>query len=94
MARRNNRPKGGTMVRPIEKIAVPRGRCHFRSAKGKLRFLTEQDAQTALDQARATRARQHNSTAEKRFYRCELADGGCGDFHLTSLESWTPRGSA
>lgn len=94
MGRKNHRPRGGTLQAnrlPIEKMAVPRGRCYLRSRKGKLRFATEVEAARALEQAQAARHRIHSEHIEKRFYQCLVADGGCGDYHLTSRETWTPK---
>lgn len=49
----------------------------------KLKFDTEENAATALEQARA--AHSGSGHIEKRYYPCRE----CGGFHLTSREKWT-----
>jgi hypothetical protein len=75
---------------PIDKMVLPKGRCFFRSKKGKLIFSTKADAEKALVQAKANRKRQTaNGHVECRFYECP--EGGCGGFHLTSREQYEDR---
>jgi len=73
---------------PIEEIVVPKGRCYFRSRYGKLRF-TEAEIEKALRQAQQSRAAKGEVGGEERYYPCP--DGGCGDYHLTSRKTYTPR---
>jgi hypothetical protein len=71
---------------PIEKIVVPKGRCFFRSRHGKLRFSADEVAK-ALKQAQHNRKLKGSTHSEARYYECP--PGGCGDYHLTSRESYT-----
>lgn len=82
---RTHRParKGAPPPTPLERLVVPRGRCFRNSHKGKLRF-AEADATEALRQAQAKRARAGSAYSEERTYECKAAEGGCGDWHLTS----------
>jgi len=76
---------------PLEQMVIPKGRCYFRSRKGKLRF-TEAEVGKALEQARRSREARGlpPDTAAKRYYPCP--EGGCGDYHLTSRTEWIERG--
>lgn len=76
---------------PIEKLVVPKGRCYFRSRHGKLVFNRE-EAETALRQAQASRARRGTGHKESRIYECP--EGGCGGWHLTSRTQYQERGQA
>lgn len=76
---------------PIEGMAIPKGRCYFRSRYGKLRF-TEVEVEKALRRVKADRARRGSTHAEERYYPCDQP-GGCGDFHLTSRTEYTERGT-
>lgn len=71
----------------ITQMVVPKGRCHFRTRnpKGKLIF-TEAEAERALKQAQASRARRGSAYAEERTYACP--EGGCGGWHLTSRSTY------
>jgi hypothetical protein len=103
--RRATRPQNrrqaayGTPVRsapppePIERLVVPHGRCYRGSRMGKLRF-SEAEAQTALRQAQASRARKGSAYHEERVYECKISEGGCGDWHLTSRKTWEPRSAS
>lgn len=75
---------------PIEEMVVPVGKCYFRSRHGKLRF-TEAEVDKALKQAQRNRAASGSTHAEERYYPCP--EGGCGDYHLTSRTTYTPRGT-
>lgn len=78
---------------PVETLVVPNGRCFRNSRKGKLRF-TKDVVEKALRQAQASRKARGTTYAENRYYECLVAEGGCGDFHLTSRETYTPRSNA
>ena len=99
MSRKATQRRGGRRTHagpprpPIEDIVVPRGRCFRNSRKGKLRF-SEADAPKALKQAQANRARTGSAHCEERYYECKISEGGCGDFHLTSRQEYTPKGGA
>lgn len=75
----------------VEKLVVPKGKCFFRSRKGKMIF-TRVDAETALKQAQLDRVRRGSAYVEKRVYECP--PGGCGGWHLTSRETYVERGQA
>jgi hypothetical protein len=77
---------------PLDKMVLPKGRCFYRSRSGKLIFVTEKDAQTALRHAQQKRKTQPNGHVESRYYECP--EGGCGGFHLTSRETFEERGKA
>jgi hypothetical protein len=89
-ARRQQRA-GVPAAPPLEALVIPRGRCFRNSRKGKLRF-TKDDAPKALEQARIKRARTGSLYTEERFYECKEAEGGCGDYHLTSRSEYNERG--
>ena len=74
----------------LRDLVMPDGRCMRNPRRPKDIFLTEEKAQRALEQAQRTRIRMGSGHMEKRFYRCEVADGGCGGHHLTSRESYDP----
>jgi len=76
---------------PIEEMVVPVGKCYFRSRHGKLRF-TAGEVDKALAQAKRNREVNGNAYSEERYYECP--PGGCGDFHLTSRTTYTPRNGA
>jgi hypothetical protein len=78
---------------PLEALVVPRGKCFFRSRKGKLRF-SKADAPAALRQAQAKRQRTGSAHMEERVYECPVAQGGCGDWHLTSRTTYEERGTS
>ena len=65
-----------------EKIVRPVGLC---PKSHKLKFDTEENAATALTQARA--AHRGSGRIEKRYYKCP----DCSGFHLTSRETWVDR---
>ena len=74
---------------PVEKTIIPHGRCHLRHHK--LRFY-QHEVEKALRQAQALRkSRGQEAHMEKRAYHCPTAKGGCGDWHLTSRETWEDR---
>lgn len=52
-------------------------------------IFTEADANKALAQAQADRARRGSQHVEKRAYACP--PGGCGGYHLTSRETFVDR---
>jgi hypothetical protein len=85
---RGGRRAGWTPPPPVETLIVPKGRCFFRSRKGKLIF-TADEAQKALKQAQNGRQRAGKAYAESRAYPCP--EGGCGGFHLTSRETYVER---
>lgn len=89
-ARRQQRA-GMPAAVPLEALVIPRGRCFRNSRKGKLRF-SQSDAPKALEQARIKRTRSGSAYMEERFYECKIADGGCGDYHLTSRAEYEERG--
>lgn len=69
---------------PVETMVTPTGVCPTR----KLRFFPEAEAQAALRQAQAKRARLKASNGEQRYYACDI----CTGFHLTSRKEYLPRG--
>lgn len=75
---------------PVEKLVMPDGRCMRNPRRPKDIFKTAEKAQAALEQAQLIRARTGSGHVEKRFYLCEVAEGGCGGHHLTSRESYDP----
>lgn len=77
---------------PIEQMIVPKGKCFFRARHGKVIFRTEEEAQKALAQAQANRARKGTGHAESRYYSCP--EGGCGGFHLTSRTTYEDRSAS
>jgi hypothetical protein len=83
------RRAGWTPPPPVEQLIVPKGRCYFRSRKGKLIF-TETEAARALRQAQQARASRGQTYTESRSYACP--DGGCGGWHLTSRQTYTEKG--
>jgi hypothetical protein len=74
----------------LDDLVMPDGRCTRNPRRPKDIFFTEEKAQRALEQAQRTRIRMGSGHMEKRFYRCEVADGGCGGHHLTSREAYDP----
>lgn len=68
---------------PLEKMIVPHGKCGRKA-----RFDTEKEAAGALAQAQLNRKINGKLHAEKRYYKCDRA--GCGGWHLTSREAWSP----
>lgn len=85
---RGGRIAGWNPPPPVEHLVVPKGRCYFRSRKGKLIF-TEAETVTALKQLRAQRLSKGSGYVESRSYPCP--DGGCGGWHLTSREEYQER---
>lgn len=94
MPRKNRRPhppkrrRVNAAIPPppeIEHAIVPHGRCHMRH--GKLKFHAHEVAE-ALRQAQQRRRSQGQLVGmECRYYECP----GCGSWHLTSREEWSPR---
>jgi len=81
----------------IDDLVIPDGMCYRNPRKPKAKFIAEASAAKALAQAQAQRRRMGSSHMEKRYYPCEVAEGGCGAFHLTSREEYDPawkRGTA
>lgn len=85
---RGGRIAGWTPPPPVETLVVPKGRCFFRSRKGKMIF-TEVEADRALRQAQQGRSSRGSGYQEKRAYPCP--EGGCGGWHLTSRETYQER---
>lgn len=83
------RAAGWSPPPPVETLVVPKGRCYFRSRKGKLIF-TAAEADKALRQAQNNRKRHSSAHVEQRSYACP--EGGCGGWHLTSQEVYVERG--
>lgn len=75
---------------PVNELVMPDGRCTRNPRRPKDIFRTEEKAQRALEQAQRTRARMGSGHVEKRYYECEVAEGGCGGYHLTSREAYDP----
>jgi len=71
----------------VEEMVQPSGRCGGTPA-GKLRFLGEETAQAALEQAQRKRRWQNSDHVEKRFYPCRKCsvEGQPISYHLTSEE--------
>lgn len=84
--------RGGHQAPPVEALVVPNGKCFRNSRRGKLRF-TKDVVDKALRQAQASRKARDTAYAEKRYYHCPPDQGGCGDYHLTSRETYTPKGA-
>lgn len=85
---RGGRIAGWTPPPAIEALIIPRGKCFFRSRKGKMIF-TQEEAARALRQAQQGRRSTGSAYAEKRAYACPA--GGCGGWHLTSRENYQER---
>lgn len=85
---RGGRRAGWVPPPPVESLIVPKGRCFFRSRKGKLIF-TRDEADRALRQAQQGRASRGSSYTESRAYECP--EGGCGGWHLTSRQVYVER---
>lgn len=76
---------------PLSELVIPKGKCYWRSRKGKMIF-TQAEAQKALQQAQQARQRTGSAYAERRAYPCP--EGGCGGYHLTSRETYQEKGGA
>ena len=87
----STKPNRKLLRTPIEEMVVPVGKCYFRSRYGKLRF-TKGEVDKALKQAQRNREVSGSTYSEERYYECP--PGGCGDFHLTSRTSYTPKGTS
>jgi hypothetical protein len=75
----------------IQDVVVPKGKCFVGSRFGKLKF-TKDEVDKALRQAQHNRAIKGSGKVETRYYSCEDGrPGGCGFWHLTSHETYTPR---
>lgn len=74
----------------VSQLVMPDGRCTRNPRRPKDIFLTEEKARRALVQAQQTRARMGSGHMEKRYYRCEASEGGCGGHHLTSRDEYDP----
>lgn len=90
MARKNNRLREDLYLPPIkgedEKRKMPRCRIFPQ----KTVFTTGYRAQVFIDEVQATSDREK---VPSRVYECELADGGCGYFHVTSQDEYEYRQS-
>ena len=77
---------------PLTQMVLPSGTCPSR----KLRFATEADAIKALAQAQQRRAYLRSGAVEQRYYGgpTDPCRRGCGGYHLTSRQEWTPRETA
>lgn len=97
--RMNRRVKGesrqSVAIRTIprveaESLIIPDGQCRRNPRFPKAIFRTEEKAAKALRQAQQMRARSGSAHVEKRYYACLESEGGCGGFHLTSRDTYTP----
>ncbi len=88
MGRKNNRLKEELYLPPIkgedEKRKMPR----CRVFPDKTVFTTGYRAQVAIDEIRAISER---DKVPSRVYECELSEGGCGFFHVTSQAEYENR---
>ena len=73
---------------PAEDLIIPDGHCHKNPKRPLVKFNTEEKARAALEQAQIMRARMRSGRVEKRFFKCEVAYGGCGGYHLTSRDEF------
>ncbi len=88
MGRKNKRQELDLYLPPIKEEGQKRKMPKCRIFPDKAVFTTGYRAQVAIDEIAATSTRDKVPT---RVYECELSEGGCGFFHITSQAEYETR---
>jgi hypothetical protein len=88
MGRKNNRLPEDLYLPPIKEEEQKRKMPRCRIFPTKAVFTTGYRAQVAIDEIKATSER---DKVPSRVYECEISEGGCGFFHVTSQDEYEKR---